>query len=112
MQNILYLLEPLIVPSAVFRGSKLINNYTLLLLLIKSASFVFKYRISWLRFRLKKSNLYYTRGITQKRVTSCGLAPGQPYFEETSLWWRVVRDAVSDLTDPGIEPHFSRTDLS
>ena len=43
--------------------------------------------------------LNYTRGITPKRVTSCGahlrgLAPGQHSSEETSQWWRVVGDTV------------------
>ena len=48
----------------------------------------------------KKSNLHYTRGITPKRVTSCGahlrcLAPGQHSSEETSQRWRIVGDTVS-----------------
>ena len=47
----------------------------------------------------KESNLYYTRGITPKRETSCGanlrgLAPGQHSFEETSQRWRAVGDTV------------------
>ena len=46
-----------------------------------------------------KSNLYYTRRITPKRVTSCGahlrsLAPGLHSSEETSQRWRVVGDTV------------------
>ena len=40
----------------------------------------------------KKSNLYYTRGITPKRITSGeahlrGLTPGQHSSEETSQQW-------------------------
>ena len=40
-----------------------------------------------------KSNLYYTRGITSKRVTSggallSGLAPGQHSSKETTQRWR------------------------
>ena len=47
----------------------------------------------------QKSNLHYTRGITPKRVTSCGahlrgLAPGLHSSEETSLRWRAVGDTV------------------
>ena len=55
-----------------------------------------------------KSNLPYTRGITQRRVTSgkayyvSGLAPGQHSSEKTSQRWRTAGDAVSDLTGPGI----------
>ena len=60
--------------------------------------------------RKKKSNLHYTRGITQKRVTSGrthlhGLARGLHSFEETSQ-----RLHCADLTGPGIEPQTSRTD--
>ena len=38
-----------------------------------------------------------------------GLAPGQHSSEETSQRWRAVGDVVSNLTDPGIKPRFSRT---
>ena len=56
-----------------------------------------------------KSNLYYTRGISPKRVTSGGahlrgLAHGQRSSEETSQRWRVVGDTVTDLTDLGVVP--------
>ena len=51
----------------------------------------------------KKSNLYHTRGITPKRVTSDGphlhgLAPGQHSSEETPQRRRDVGKAVSDST--------------
>ena len=64
-----------------------------------------------------KSNIFYTRGITPKLVTSggahlSGLASGQHSFEETLQWSRAVGDNVPDLTDPGIEPQTSRTDSS
>ena len=47
----------------------------------------------------KKSNLYYTRGITPKRVTSGGvhlrgLAPGQHASEEMTQRWQTVGDYV------------------
>ena len=47
----------------------------------------------------QKSNLYYTRGITPKRVTSGGahlrgLAPGVHSSEETSQRWRAVGNTV------------------
>ena len=63
----------------------------------------------------KKSNLYYTRGVTPKRVTIGGihlrgLAPGQHSSEETSQRWRVVGDTLFDLTGPGIEPSTSLTE--
>ena len=63
----------------------------------------------------KKTNLLYTRGITPKRVTSGGthlrgLAPGQHSSKKRTQRWRVVGDAVSDLTNPGIESQTSRTD--
>ena len=65
--------------------------------------------------RHQKPNIHYkyTRGITPKRVTSdgihlCGFAPGQHSSEETSQRSRVVGDAVSDLTDPGIEQDLSQ----
>ena len=63
----------------------------------------------------KKSTLYYSRGITPKRVTSggihlLGLSPGLHSSEETSQRWRVVRDTVSDLTALGIEPKTSGAD--
>ena len=50
----------------------------------------------------KKSNIYYNRGITTKRVTSggahlCGLGLEQNSFEETSQRWRAVDDTVSDF---------------
>ena len=53
-------------------------------------------------------------GITPKRVTSggahlCGFGPGRHSSEETSQRWRAVGDAVSDLTDLGIEAMISRT---
>ena len=56
-----------------------------------------------------KSNLYHTRGIIPKLVTTGGinfrgLAPGQHSPEETPQQWRAVNDTVSDLTNPGIEP--------
>ena len=56
-----------------------------------------------------KLSHHYTRGITPKRVTSDGihlhdLAPGLHSSEETSQWWRVVGDNVSDLTGLGIAP--------
>ena len=55
--------------------------------------------------RMKKSNLRCFSGITPRRVTSGGvhlrgLAPGQHSSDETAQGWRVVGDAVSDLTDP------------
>ena len=58
---------------------------------------------------IKKSNLYDTRGITPKRVTSGGvhlhsLAHGQLSSEETSQRWLAVGDTASDLTIQGIEP--------
>ena len=64
---------------------------------------------------IKKSNLYCTRGITQKRVTSGGahlrdLVPGQHSCEATSQRWRDVGDTVSSLTGSGIEPQTFRTD--
>ena len=64
----------------------------------------------------KKSNLYYTHGITPKRVTSGrvhlgGLAPGQHSSEGTSQWWRVVVDTVFNLTAPGIEPQISSAQI-
>ena len=57
----------------------------------------------------QKSNFYYNLDITPKRVTSGGIplrgsAPAQHSSEETSQWWRLVGDTVSDLTDTGIEP--------
>ena len=62
-----------------------------------------------------KSNLYYTRRITLKRVTSCGahlrgLAPGQHSSEEMSQRWRVVGDTVSIFDRPGNRTPDSRTD--
>ena len=58
---------------------------------------------------IKKSNLYYIRGITLKRITSAGahlrdLTPGQHSFEETLQRWRAVGDIVSDLIGPRSEP--------
>ena len=58
-----------------------------------------------------KSNLHYTRGITPKRVTSCGaplrcFALGLHSSEETSQRWR----HCTDLTGPGIKLQTSRTD--
>ena len=63
----------------------------------------------------KKSNLHYAGGILPKRVTSCGahlhgLAAGQHSSEETSQRWRVVGDAVSNLTGPEIETQTCHTD--
>ena len=54
-----------------------------------------------------KSNLYYTRGITPKHVTSGGahlrsLAPGQ--HAETSQRWRAVGDTVFNVTGLEIDP--------
>ena len=62
----------------------------------------------------ESSDLYCTRGITPKRVTSggvhlFGVAPKQHSSEETSKRWRAVGDTVPDLTYPGIEPLISRT---
>ena len=62
-----------------------------------------------------KSKLHYTPGISQMRVASGGaylrgLAPGQHNSTETSQRWRAIGDAVSNLTDPEIEPQTSRTD--
>ena len=67
------------------------------------------------RVNKSKSNLYYTRGITPKRVTSSGahlrcFALEQHSSEETSKRWQAVGDTVSDLTEPGIESQTSRTD--
>ena len=55
----------------------------------------------------KKSNPYYTRGITSKRVTSGGvhlrgLAPGQHSSEETSQRTGAAGNTASDLTETGI----------
>ena len=63
-----------------------------------------------MHFIKSKSNLHFTRGITPKRVTSCGahlrgLAPGLHSSEETSQRWH-----CADLTGPGIEPQTSRTE--
>ena len=68
------------------------------------------------RFVKSKENLYYTCGITLKRVTSVeahlsGLAPGLYHSDETSHEWRAVGDAVENLNDMGIEPQTSRTDI-
>ena len=62
----------------------------------------------------KKSNLHSICSITQKRVTSGGAhlrGLAQHNSEETSQW-RVAGDSVSNSTDPGINPHTSRTDVS
>ena len=68
-------------------------------------------------FKLEKSNDHNTRDITPQRVTSGGihlrgLAPGQHSSEETSQRWRVIGNAVSDLTSPVIDPQISRTDTT
>ena len=63
---------------------------------------------------LKKSNLYYTLGTRQKRVTNDGvylngLAPGQQLRKNDAVvasCWRLV----SDLTSSGLEPMNSRAD--
>ena len=65
-------------------------------------------------YRNKKSNLHYTRGITQQRVSSGeahhrGLAPWQHSSEKTSQRWRAVSDTVPDLTGAVIETKTSHT---
>ena len=57
----------------------------------------------------EKKNLYYTRDITPKRVTSGGahlrgIAPGQHSSEKTLQQWQIVNDSVIDLTKLEIEP--------
>ena len=59
---------------------------------------------------LKKSNLYHTRGILRKRVTSGwaylqGLTPGQH-----SSKWQAIGDTVANLNRPGSEPQTYRVD--
>ena len=39
-----------------------------------------------------------------------GLVPGQHNHKETSQQWWAVTDTVSDLIDPGFEPHTFLTD--
>ena len=65
--------------------------------------------------RAKKSNLYYTRCITRKRVTSAAspsprLSAWTALSEETLQRWLVVCDTTSDSTRPGIKPKISRAD--
>ena len=70
----------------------------------------FTYDLLFLRIRgSSKANLYYTRDITSKPVTSgggrlCGLAIMQHIFKETSKRCRAVGDTASNLSGPGIEP--------
>ena len=56
---------------------------------------------------------YYAEACNEWRGHLRGLAPGLhcavPILS-TSQRWRVVGDAVGDLTDPGFEPWTSRTD--
>ena len=52
--------------------------------------------------------------MTPPRVMSGGahlrsLAPGQLSYEETLQQWQAISDAVSDLSEPGIEPQTYRT---
>ena len=66
-------------------------------------------------YHKKISNLYDTRSITLKRVTSggahlCGLTPGQHSSEETSQRWRTVGDTVTDFGNSN-EIMTSRADL-
>ena len=42
--------------------------------------------------------------VTSGGVHLRGLPPGQHSSEKTSLQWRAIGDAVSDLTGPEIEP--------
>ena len=61
----------------------------------------------------QKSNAYYTRGITPKRVSggpSYRLSARATYCrsEITLHRWRAIASSSSDLTDPGIEPTTSR----
>ena len=61
-----------------------------------------------------KSILHYTHGVTPKRVTGIGgpfpwLSAWQYSPEGTLEQWRIVADAASDLTGPGIEPQTFRT---
>ena len=58
-------------------------------------------------------NLYYSRGIMPKRVSSGGahlrdLASGQHSSEETSQRWLAVGDTLFDWTDLRIDPQNSR----
>ena len=63
-----------------------------------------------------RSNFYYARCITPKRVTNllaqspASLRPGTTApFEEMSQRWRVVGNTLSELTDPRFEPQTSRS---
>ena len=54
---------------------------------------------------------YHTRlSVTGSGAYLRSLAPGQHSSEETSQWWRVVGDTVSDLIDSGFKPQTSCTE--
>ena len=62
-----------------------------------------------------KIKLYYTRGVTPKRVTSGGthlrgFVPEQHSSEQTSKKWRADGDTGSDRIGSGVEPQTSRAD--
>ena len=67
------------------------------------------------KFDSEQLSPHHTRIIMPKHETNDGahlrcLAHGQHRSEGTPLWWRVVDNTVSDLTDPGFEPQASGND--
>ena len=94
----------------VMQRKTLVLRYFLLVYMRKTAR-LFRFIVpprKNLDLPLLMQNLYYTGGITPKRVTSGGahlhyLAPGQNSYEKSSQRRRAVGDIVSDATSRGIE---------
>ena len=81
--------------------------------LARSSYFI--YQVPCLNFEEIQSSLYlryYIEACNKWRVHLRGSVLGQRTCEKTLPVWRIVSDTVPDLTEPGIKPQTSDSDVS